>query len=52
MMGQKIEATINMNMSATKVVDAVTVTYPADLDTYKTLEEVTTESATATEVTT
>ena len=52
MMGQKIEATINMNMSATKVGDAVTVTYPSDLDTYKTLEEVTTESATATEVTT
>lgn len=52
MLGLKADVTMQMNMSAKKVGDAVTVAYPADLDTYKTVEEMMADLETATEVAT
>lgn len=43
-MGQKIDASIVMDVAATKAGDAVEVSYPSDLDSYKTLEELGTET--------
>lgn len=52
MMGMNVDVTMQMNMSATKVGDAVEVKYPTDLDTYKTVEELAAEAETATETAT
>lgn len=38
-MGQKIDASIVMNVAANKVGDAVKISFPSDLDSYKTVEE-------------
>lgn len=43
LIGQKIDASIVMNIAATKVGDAVKVSFPSDLDSYKTVEEQITE---------
>ena len=48
----KADVTMQMNMATKKVGDAVEVKYPTDLDTYKTLEELTAEAETAAEATT
>lgn len=52
MLGMKVDVTMQMNMATKKVGDAVEVKYPTDLDTYKTLEELTAEAETAAEATT
>ena len=52
MLGLKVDVTMQMNMATKKVGDAVEVKYPTDLDTYKTLEELTAEAETAAEATT
>lgn len=52
MLGLKADVTMQMSMSAKKVGDAVTVAYPADLDTYKTVDEMMADLETAAEVVT
>lgn len=52
MLGMKVDVTMQMNMATKKVGDAVEVKYPTDLDTYKTLEELTAEAETVAEVVT